>query len=166
MEDKKPKTAYGNIYAQWQVEEFDKHERSKNWYIAAITVAFVLMLFAFLTGNFLFAVIIIIASLIIILHDGQTPDQVRFFIADDGVNIGRRFYEWDEIKNFSIVYKPRQKIKKLYFEFKSFLIHRLSVDLHDQDPVSIRKHLVQYLPEDTERTDLPLSEVLAKIFKI
>ncbi|MFA5770958.1 MAG: hypothetical protein WC894_05710, partial [Patescibacteria group bacterium] len=43
----------------WTVKEYDKHERSKRWYIIAISLALALLMLAFFTGNFLFAVIII-----------------------------------------------------------------------------------------------------------
>jgi len=156
----------GDEIVGWETPEYEKHERTKLWYIIAIVTALLLLLFAFLTANFLFAVIIIIVSLVIILHDSREPDMIKVSLTDEGVIVGRKFYDYDELKNFSIVYKPRQDVKNLYFEFKSAIKPRLSIPLGDMNPLSIRKNLLKYLEEDLERTDQPLSESLAKIFKL
>ncbi len=164
---KKPTTIdFGDEIVGWETPEYEKHERTKLWYIMAITIALLLLLFTFLTANFLFAVIIIIAALVIILHDSREPDMVKVSLTDDGVIVGKKFYDYDELKNFSIVYKPRQDIKNLYFEFKSAVRPRLSIPLENMNPLPIRKDLLKYLEEDLDRTDQPLSESLAKLFKL
>jgi len=163
---KEIKTNFGTILASWAVLEYDKHPRSKNWYILSFILAFALLIFSYFTDNFLFAVIILIFALITILHDGQLPGRVRFAITEEGVIIGKKFIDWDEIENFSIIYKPLEGVKNLYFEFDGFLKHRLTISLEKQDPLKIREILLKYLPEDLERKNPPVSEALARMFKI
>lgn len=157
---------YGDEIISWQVPEYDKHERSKSWYVIATIVGILLLIYSFWTANFLFAVIIIITSLVIVIHDGREPDMVNFNITDEGIIIGRKFHDYDEIKDFAIVYKPKQGVKNLYFEFKNSLKHRLSIPLQDMNPLPIRETLLKYLKEDLERTDQSTSEGIAKILKI
>ena len=150
----------------WPVPEYDKHEKGGGWYIFYSLIAFLLILYSFLSGNFLFAVIIIIAAIVIVLRDGQEPDFVKISLTEEGIMVGRKFYDYDEFKNFSIVYKPKQEIKNLYFEFNNSLKPRLSIPLKKMNPLLIRKNLLRYLPEDLDRTDRPLSEELGKLFKL
>ena len=157
---------YGKELANWLVPEYDKHERNRLWYIIAGAVALLLMLYAFLSGNFLFAVIIIVVALVVILHDGREADIVKISLTDEGVAVGRKFYDYDEFKDFAVIYKPKIGVKNLYFEFKNTLRPRLSIPLIDMNPLPIRENLLKYLPEDLERTDQPLSEGLAKLFKL
>lgn len=166
MPENQEQINYGDEIIGWAVPEYEKHERPKSWYIAASIVAVLLLIYSFWTANFLFAVIIIVASLVIILHDGREPDLVRFSITDEGIIIGRKFYDFDEIKDFSIVYKPKQGVKNLYFEFKNSLKHRLSIPLQDKNPLKIREELLKYLKEDLDRTDQPASEGIAKLLKL
>ncbi len=166
MPEQKETNNYRDILISWKVPEYEKHKRSKKWYIGAGIIAFIFFIFAIITFNYLFAFIVIIASFIIILYDAHEPNLVDFAITPEGLIVGRRFYDYDEIKNFSIVYKPRLGVKNIYFEFKNFLRHRLTIPLQDQNPVEIRKILLKYLPEDTERVDPPFSENLAKILKL
>jgi len=150
----------------WPVPEYDKHEKGGGWYIFYSLIAFLLILYSFLSGNFLFAVIIIIAAIVIVLRDGQEPDFVKISLTEEGVIVGKKFYDYDEFKNFSIVYKPKLEIKNLYFEFSNSLKPRLSIPLKKMNPLLIRKSLLRYLPEDLDRTDRPLSEELGKLFKL
>jgi len=156
----------GDAHFSWFVNEYDKHERSKRWYIVAISLALVLLLFAFFTSNFLFAVIIIIVSLITILHDGQEPASLEVALLDEGILVGKKYYDYDEFSGFSMVYKPSQGVRRLYFEFTNPVRPRVSLSLDGLDPLPIREFLLKYLPEDLERTDEPLSEGLARILKL
>lgn len=166
MEESEKKIDYGKKIAGWKVPEFDKHKREQGWYILSSIVAILLIVYAFLSGNFLFAAIIVIGALIIILHDGQEPLMVNFVITDEGLIVGKRFYEYDVVKNFSLVYKPKDNVKNLYFEFKNVIRPRLSIPLKNLNPLPIRENLLKYLPEDLDRTDQPLSEALGKLFKL
>ncbi len=159
-------TDFGEEIIGWEIPEYEKHERTKLWYITASVVTLLLLLFSFLTANFLFAVIIIVVAMVIIIHDGREPDMVEFKLTDEGVVVGRKFYDYDELQNFSIVYKPRQDVKNLYFEFKNSIKPRLSIPLENMNPLPIRKNLLKYLEEDLERTDQPVSEGLARLFRL
>ena len=156
----------GDELVSWQVPEYEKHQRSQTWYILASIIGLLFVFYSIYTRNFLFAVIIIVVALIIILHDSREPDLVKVSLTSEGIILGRKFYDYDEIKDFSIVYKPRQGVKNLYFEFKNVVRQRLSISLENINPLSIRENLLKYLPEDLDRTDHPLSERLAKMFKL
>ena len=157
---------YGDEIIGWEIPEYDKHDRPKSWYIIASLTVVGLLVYSFLTANFLFAVIIIVISLITIINDGREPDKVHFSITDEGVIIGRKFHDFDDLKDFAIVYKPKQGIKNLYFEFKSVIKHRLSIPLENINPLPIRDNLLRFLKEDLDRTDQSTSEGIAKWLKI
>ena len=166
MEKNEKITDFGKEYFKWQVPEYDKHARPKIWYIIASVLAVALLLFSIISGNFLFAIIIIISALVIILHDGKEPEKVDFVIYSEGIMIGKRFYDYDEIKNFSVIFKSSRGIKNLYFEFNGMVKPRLSIPLENMNPLQIREILLKYLKEDLERTNEPVSEGLAKLFKL
>ncbi|MDD4477223.1 MAG: hypothetical protein PHY40_03665 [Patescibacteria group bacterium] len=157
---------YGKEIISWEVHENEKHERGNNWYIFMSIVASLLLIYCFYTANFLFAVIIILAAIVIVTADGQESILLNISLTTEGIIVGRKFYDYDEIKNFSIIYKPRLEIKNLYFEFKNPLKHRLSIPLNNMNPLPIRENLLKYLSEDLERTDQPVSEALGKLFKL
>ncbi len=151
---------------KWLIPEYEKHERSKNWYIGAALVAIFLLVFAVLTSSYLFAIIILITSVILVIHDGKDPDLVEVILMGDGLQLGSKIYDFSEFKNFSVMYKPKEDLKNLYFEFENPVKQRISIPLEDQNPLQIRDFLLKYLKEDLSRTNRPLSESLSKMFKI
>jgi len=167
---------FGIAEMTWQVPEYEKHERDRRWYIVAGFVVFYLIVFSLFGLKFwrfdlaefnpLFLGIIIIGSFILALNEGQEAPQVEISLTDEGVIVGRKFYDYDQLKNFGIVYKPNIAAKNLYFEFKSPVKQRLSIPLMEQEPLAVRSELLKYLPEDLERTDRPLSENLSRLLKL
>ena len=162
----------------WPVPEYHRHERNRAWYITAGIFLFICLFFSFFSfaawrlvflgtnANFLFALILIIASIIIIVNDGREPLRLNVYLSGEGVKVGNKFYDYDRFKSFAVVYKPKQSLKSLYFEFKNDMRPRLSIPLRHMDPLLVRNFLVRYLDEDLERTDMPLSEQLTKLFKL
>ncbi len=165
-------------YLRWEIPEYRKPDRGRNWYIITGILAFLFLFFCFFTirdwrlvflglsSNFLFALIIMITTIVMIIKDNQPPLMLQFELGPEGVKIGPKLYDYDQFKNFSVLYKPKQSLKNLYLEFNSGLRPRLSVPLRRMDALTVRNFLIKYLDEDLERTDPPLSEQLTKALKL
>lgn len=165
-------------YLRWQVPEYRRPERSRAWYIAAAIFIVVCLFFSFFairswqlvflgySSNFLFALILIIAAIIMIINESRPTLMVDVELGPEGVKIGSSFYDYDDLKNFAVLYKPKQSLKNLYFEFKGSLRPRLSLPLRRQDALVVRNFLIRYLDEDLERTMPPLSEQLTKLLRL
>lgn len=165
-------------YLRWTVPEYHQPERGRNWYIIAGVFVFICLFLSFfsfsgwhliwlgLKANFLFSLIIIVSAIMVIINDSRTPNQVTVEIGPEGVKVGHDFYDYDELKSFSVLYKPKQSLKNLYFEYKNSMHPRLSLPLRRLDALTVRNFLIKYLDEDLERTDMPLSEQLTKLLKL
>ncbi|HCA67211.1 MAG: hypothetical protein UW39_C0033G0005 [Parcubacteria group bacterium GW2011_GWC2_44_17] len=156
---------FGKILASWSVSEYEKHERSLAWYIAAGVLGFALFVWAIFTFNYLFALIIVLFSAIVYLRATSDPNIVKFLITTKGVRIGRREYQYKDIDRFWIIYDPPD-VKKLYLAFKRSLAPRVMVPLKNQNPVKIREILLDFLFEDLEKEDEPMSEVIGRFAKL
>lgn len=156
---------HGKALFEWDVPEHAKYERSKLWYLAAVVIAAFLLFFAFRSGNFLFAVIIVMFAIVIFLNTLRAPAELRFALTERGMVWGAHYYPYIEIGSFWIVYQP-PKVKNIYIEFKSILRPRLIIPMLDHDPVAIREFLKKVAREDTSRQDEPLSDFLGRILKI
>lgn len=150
----------------WEIDDIKKYPRDKKWYIIAAIIAVGLIVYALITKNYFFALIIILASGLIIYFDNEPAKRIPFSIKYNGFQLANTFFEFQTVRNFYIIYKPKEDVKKLFVEFKNPIKHRLSIDLENQDPVEIRNYLLQYLDEDLEKENEPISEGLAKIFRL
>ena len=163
---------------RWDVPEYHKQTRSTSWHITATVAAFLMLFFCFFSfngwrliflgtsSNYLFALIIIIVAIIMIVKESQEPKLIKIELGLEGIKVGEVFFDYDQFKNFSVLYKPKQSIKNLYLEYKNGLLPRLSLPLRHLDALSVRNYLIKYLDEDLERTDPPLSEQLTKLLKL
>jgi hypothetical protein len=177
-----------NDIIKWQIPEYHGEEKTKLWYAIYALIAIGLLIYAIFTQNFIFAIIIIFAAILIVILDGNKPGMLEVSIGDQGIAVGKEFYSYDQIQDFFIIYEPEQDIKNLYLQFKRFakpslpasepassgwlfwLVNfartRFSVPLGEMNPIVIRRNLLKYLKEDINRTTIPLSEQLTKLFKL
>ncbi|MBU1036833.1 hypothetical protein KKF32_02230 [Patescibacteria group bacterium] len=156
---------HGEILAHWNFPEFAKHQRSKSWYFWMTVIFLALLFYSFMTINFLFAVIIIIAAITFFLIYRREPSQINFKINEDGIEADDRFFSYENIKNFYIIYQPPE-VQYLFFEFKSVLKPRLAIPLINQNPSQISKILSEFLKEDFDKEDEPLSNNLSRRLKL
>ena len=154
----------GEVLFQWDFPLYHKFERGLWWYAIAVAVVIGLLVFSYFTENPFFAIIIILALLILFLNERGRPEYVPFAITETGVLVDDYFFPYDTIKNFFIIYQP-PAIKTLYIEPKAFLRARMAIPLDDQDPNEIRKILLEYLDEDLEKEEEPASDTFGKLFK-
>ncbi|MBI3956559.1 MAG: hypothetical protein HY340_01060 [Candidatus Kerfeldbacteria bacterium] len=155
----------GKTLLSWEFPEYEQHDRSPGWYFAAVIIIVGLLLWALLTANFLFAVIILFAAFLLFRQHRTRPERLSFAVTDRGIDIhGRHFYSYDDLKNFWIVTEP--EVKRLYFEFNLVFRPRLTIPLEKTDPKVVRKTLLRFLMEDTEREDEPTTDALARVLKL
>ncbi|MDD4996508.1 MAG: DUF5673 domain-containing protein [Patescibacteria group bacterium] len=141
---------YGQILLSWDFPEYPQYQRGKSWHVISGSLLLFFIIYAIFTSNFLFAIILFLSGLVIFLNLKRIPLNVEFKIFEDGIMISSKFYEWTEIKNFHLAYRPPET-KRLYFDLKKALIPDISVSLEKQNPLEVRKILKEYLEEDAER---------------
>jgi hypothetical protein len=109
--------------------------------------------------------IVILVSLILILRFRRTPHLVHVQITDTGLEVGGDHVNWDELKEFWIVYRPPE-IKKLYITFRAPIRQPYSIELTDQNPLKIREALSEFLPENIAQERETASDELLRMFKM
>ena len=150
----------------WEFPEYEKHERSRSWYIIAGVIALALIIYAVWTANYFFALIIMLTGFIMIFLGQEEPLNIKFSLETIGIRLMDKFYDYDKFKSFAIIYQPEHGLKNIYFEYKNGLQPHLSIPLEQTNPITVRNYLLHHLPEDLERKDATFSEGLAKTFKI
>ncbi len=149
----------------WDFKEFEHQERGKSWYISFVLVVGILLGLAVYQVNFLFAVIIIIAAITFIHTSNKEPRTLTFVLDDKGIYINDIFLSFNSIHSFYLI--VNDDIKKLFIEPRSVVKPRLAIELtENQNPQEIKNILLKYIPENKEREQEPLSEILARKLKL
>ncbi len=155
----------GEPLISWEVDEYAIHDRSRTWYVVMAILGIVLVVYSIATANFLFAVIILMIGVISLLSHFNKPDRVPVIITTSGLIIADMYYDFDSIGDFSIAYHPPE-VSTLYLNIDSALHPLLSIPLEDVDPVEVRDCLLAFCPENLERTDETLTDMVKRVYKL
>ena len=158
-------TITGDIIHHWQVDEYDKHERGTWWYVLIIPLTIALIIYGLFSQNFLFSLIIILFSIILFLQAHQHPQKIDFAITDLGVVVGNRLYTFSEFSEFFLIYQP-PFVKTLYLETKSAFRPILRIPLNEENPLDIRNTLTEFLDENLEKEEEPLTATSVRNWKL
>ncbi len=158
-------TIVGNALLEWSVAEYEQHVRPTAWYVLMTIVGSILVGYAIFTDNFMFAIIIVLFSIILFLQSHQDPIVVPFQITESGVIINNRLYVYSELKDFYIIYKPPE-IKMLFIETNSTIRPRLRIPLMDTNPNEVRELLLEFLEENLQKEEEPFSDMMARQWRI
>ncbi len=151
-----------NDHLEWSAPEFNQYSKSKSWFMVTGVIASGLFLWALLTKNFLFGLLIGLAYFSIVTYGLKTPRNIRLAITTKGIRINQTLYEFDNLKSFWIFYDPPE-IKELSLRSKKIVMPYIKIPLGEQNPTAVRRLLIKYLPERKQTESL--IESLARQFR-
>ncbi|MDD2646850.1 MAG: hypothetical protein PHV78_02675 [Patescibacteria group bacterium] len=155
----------GEKLVEWNFTEYVHYQRTRAWYVLISLIGLALIIYSVLSNNFLFALITVLVIIILVLHSRRQPMDLSCAIFEDGIQVGGKFYEWDNIRSFRIVYRPPQA-KLLYIDLKNFMLSDFSIPLNDQNPLELRDALKQYLTEELDRPYENITDRINRWLKI
>ncbi len=149
----------------WEMPEHEYHPRTTNWYLIVSLVALAGVGYSIWTMNYLFGLIILLSAVVLLLAGNEEPRKILVQIGHNGVVVDGNLITWEKLHNFSLIYHP-PFTKVLYMDRKYSPKPRLKLFLEDEDPVVIREHLMQYLPENLVLRDEHFSDILGRLLRI
>jgi hypothetical protein len=156
---------HGKTLIKWHFPEFEQPNRSTFWYIVLFVIFAALLVSSVVTLNFLFAIIIVMVVVILFLHQRKDPIELEIKITEAGIEIGDKFYAYKDLDKFFIIYEPPE-VSNLYIEFKSNLKPDLSIPLKEQNPITVRDMLIDFLVEDVDKEEEPIADFLTRWLKL
>ena len=148
----------------WRAPEYEYQHKGLNWYWVTIIVTIILLGISIWQKNFLFALFIVVAEVVLIFTANRIPPVWEFEISEQGVRIGeKKNYAYSHIEGFDI-HPDTDEFNKLVLKLRARLRPYLIIRIPDTDSEEIEKRLEQILVRDSYEE--PLSDVLSKILKL
>jgi len=138
---------------EWTAPEFTKYKKNKSWFIWLIFFALVIIIIAIIFKNFLWVVLTILAVFTIYIYATKEPRKIKFSISGKGIQIDQKIYKFENLKSFWIFYDPPE-VKEISLRSKKVLMPYIKIPLGDQNPVEIRKLLLNFLPEKKHKESI------------
>lgn len=141
------------IQMEWYAPEYKQYERHPAWFLFLGIIAAILVIYALIVGNYLFAIIIVMLAIIINMLARREPERLHLAITKHGLKVNDHLYTYEsDLLSFWILYRPPH-LKTLNFQRKQRVLPTLTFQLEDQNPLKIRELLLDHLTEDIEKEE-------------
>lgn len=144
----------------WQAPEFEYYRKDVSWYWLSLIISIILLALSIWQKNFLFAVFVIIAWLVIVYSANRLPNVWSFKIDEKGIEISlpktkdnQKFYPYSEIEGFDI-HPASDQYKELVLKVKSKLSPYLKINITANDEEKIKNFLQQYISKEEYNSSL------------
>jgi hypothetical protein len=147
----KKKTALPQI--EWKAPEFPNRKKSKSWFIIPALITIAVGVFALITENLLFLIVIVLGFFVFYIYANKEPRIIKFKINEKGIETAGSLHDFDSLRSFWIFYNPPEQ-KELSLRSRKIFIPYIRIPLGDENPNEIRKFLLKYLPEKRHRESI------------
>jgi hypothetical protein len=148
---------------EWSSPSHERAPASRQWLTLWLIASLTIVIVALVFKNFLFALFLAIASATIIITKHREPELLNIKISSAGIKINENLYRLQDIKSFWIDYEP-PVFKNLILTLKTGMVRKIYLPLDKENPVKIRRALINYLPEVEETRSL--TDAFSKFLKL
>ncbi len=162
VQDKNVMRQNYTTYLKWQAAEFRHYPKNIAWYITALLVIGLLVVYQIIKQDWFGAISISILAAFIVIYGRHIPGTMEVQISDKGVHLGDSVIPYTHIKHFWIVHNDKHQV--LNIETTAYINHLIGIELEEQDPDEVKNILQKMIPEHTE-TQETLAQRIAHRFK-
>lgn len=150
---------------KWRAPEYEQQPKSIIWFWSTIFISLIFLAIAIWQKNFLFAIFIIIAEVLILIWGATEPKIIEFKIDDNGIYIDKyNFYNFSDIKNFSYTESIWPEFILLKINFKKKMRLNISILVPKEKIKKIQNIFIEKNIPETEYEEHFL-EVIQKLIK-
>ena len=126
----------------WQGPEHFHIEKKTEWFLAVGIVALAMVVAAVFLGNYIFALLVVIATFTLMMFASKGPRNVNIEVNHGGIIFGEYFYPYESLESYDIEEMPELRI--LIKTRKTFM-PVVIVPAHDADIEKIDEIMSQHL---------------------
>ncbi|MDP3947470.1 MAG: hypothetical protein Q8Q41_02145 [bacterium] len=132
----------------WHAPEFEYREKGEMWYLGVIVIALAVVLFALWQKNYLFAIFIGIASILIISWGRRFPATLKFSLEEHGVRIDSlKFLPWTELEYFAVNAEEGELSEIVLKKKRRGANPSIRIHAYTDELPKIRERLAEHLEE-------------------
>jgi len=129
----------------WSAPEHYHTEKTNDWYWSVGLITLALAAAAFIFGQVITGIFVLVAAAALIIHISHTPRVLNCEINDRGVMVEKTMYPFLTLDSFWIAHDedPAKLIMKSRKIFMPFIV----IHIDDVDPEEVRQVLLRYIAE-------------------
>ena len=149
-----------NPLISWSAPEHYYVEKKPDWYWAVGVITLAIAAVAFIFGNTITGIVVIVAAVALVLHASRPPRIVTYSITDRGIVANDVLYPFLSLESFWIPHddQPPKLIIKSRKTFMPFIV----IYIDEIDPEQVRDVMLTYIAE-TEHRESVLKHILERL---
>ena len=133
---------------EWDGREYDHNPKSADWYWALGIIAAAGTIALILFGEYLLAVLVVIAASVIAIHAAKVPPLHHFQLVDQGLIIGEELHPYERMISFSMLEDIEDKLPPLLsIKNESWISPHLMIPLEGVDADVVYMHFLRHVDE-------------------
>ena len=136
----------------WSAPEFVHYQKGQVWFFFLTVIGLGFAVYFFVQKDFLTATLFLLMFIIVFGFAKAKPKTMQIVLDGAGIKFNESRIPYQQLKTFWIVYNPPET-KTLNFESSAYVNRFITLQLENEDPVKIRRFLLEYLPEDLDRNE-------------
>jgi len=156
--------SHDKVLLSWRAPEFITHQKGKTWFLVAGIITLLLVIYAIYTNSATMAIVFIVLAGVYYLTHNQLPKVIDISITEMGVFVDKKFYPYNMINSFWIVYHPPY-VHNLYLRLSGKAFTKVVIQLDAQNPVDVRRALAKEIPE-VEGGSESFGEMLIRLLRL
>ena len=144
----------------WDAPEHIHTEKNNDWYWSVGIITITAAALAFIFGNVIFGIFILVAAFALIVHASKKPKIIHYEINDRGLVIDSTLYPFLTLESFWI--NANEDPSKLLVKSHKTFMPYIAIYIEEVDPEQVRDILLNYIAE-TEHQE-PISQKILERF--
>ncbi len=129
----------------WSAPEYHHYQRSADWFWAVGIITACIVILAFVFGNALFGILILLSAGILVYYTIREPIEVEYEINQKGVQVGKELHPYLTIESFWA--ETRGGEPKLILKSKKTVMPYIIIPVHEDSIDEITTVLREFLEE-------------------
>lgn len=149
---------------KWQATEFFYYQKNVSWYWLVLIFGIVVMAFALWQKNFLFAVFIVFALILLFYWGRNQPRSVKFKLNEKGLEFDKKLHSYEDFEYFAINENTGvDSLNQIILKTKGRLKSLMHIYIEKDKMAAVKKELAKRLEE--HEYEESLIDSLLKIFR-
>lgn len=134
----------------WEAYEHIHEPKTADWFWALWVISLAIAGASIILGNYIFAILVIVAAGALHIHAHHLPRIVTFILNEKGVRIDKTFYPYKTLESFDIETHETEfgTFAKLFIKSKKTLMPLIVAPIAQVHPEDVREYLSIFLEEE------------------
>jgi hypothetical protein len=147
--------------ASWSASEYIAHQKAASWYFGLLGIAVVVAAIVYIvTRDIISSIVVLVVAVLFGVFATRKPQVLEYAIHDSGLQIGNKFYTFQDFKSFSLI--DDGAISSIFLMPTKRFMPGLTIYFPPEQEKQVTEAIGAYLPFEERDLD-PVEKLMKKV---